>query len=106
MTGSIEEIIDSVSSHMKKAITHLETEISKIRAGKATPMIVDAYIRNIPKGTHTSLQQMRKDLAAEHKADHTLVVSHSQDKKKNPLSVDKKVHYLLHQVVRHLDHNH
>ena len=31
----------------------------------ATPEIVDTYIRNIPKGTHTSLQKMRKDLAAE-----------------------------------------
>ena len=30
----------------------------------ATPGIVDAYIRNIPAGRHTSLQQMRKDLAA------------------------------------------
>jgi len=30
-----------------------------------TPEMVDAYIRNIPEGTQTSLQQMRKDLAAE-----------------------------------------
>ncbi len=41
----------------------------------ATPMIVDAYIRNIPKGTHTSLQQMRKDLAAEHKAEYTCPIT-------------------------------
>ncbi len=34
----------------------------------ATPEIVDAYIRHIPGGTHTSLQQMRKDLAAEYNA--------------------------------------
>ncbi len=34
----------------------------------ATPEIVDAYIRNIPEGTQTSLQQMRKDLAAEYNA--------------------------------------
>ena len=34
----------------------------------ATPEIVDAYIRNIPKGVHTSLQQMRGDLAAEYNA--------------------------------------
>jgi len=34
-----------------------------------TPEIVDAYIRNIPKGVNTSLQQMRKDLAAEHHAE-------------------------------------
>lgn len=34
----------------------------------ATPEIVDAYIRNIPVGTQTTLQQMRKDLAAEYNA--------------------------------------
>ncbi len=33
-----------------------------------TPEIVEAYIRNIPRGTHTTLQQMRRDLAAEHHA--------------------------------------
>lgn len=38
---SVESIINDTTDHMKKAISHLETEISKIRAGKATPMIVD-----------------------------------------------------------------
>ena len=37
----------------------------------ATPKVVDAYIRNIPKGVHTSLMQMREDLAAEYNADTT-----------------------------------
>lgn len=41
MSESLEQIIDDVSVQMKKAIAHLETEISKIRAGKATPQIVD-----------------------------------------------------------------
>lgn len=36
----------------------------------ATPEIVDAYIRNIPKGHNTTLQQMRKDLAAMHNAEY------------------------------------
>ena len=36
----------------------------------ATPEIVDAYIKHIPEGVHTSLQQMRKDLAAEHNAEY------------------------------------
>jgi ribosome recycling factor len=57
MTGSLEEIIDSVSSHMKKAILHLETEISKIRAGKATPMVVDG-IHVEYYGNPTPLQQV------------------------------------------------
>lgn len=33
-----------------------------------TPEIVDSYIKNIPLGIETSLQQMRKDLAAEYGA--------------------------------------
>lgn len=33
-----------------------------------TPRLVDAYIRNIPKGHHSDLATMRKDLAAEHHA--------------------------------------
>ena len=41
MTEAIDKIIEDTVSHMKKAIGHLESELSKIRAGKATPQIVD-----------------------------------------------------------------
>ncbi len=41
----------------------------------ATPEIVSAYISNIPFGAFTSLQQMRKDLAAEHHADYCCPVT-------------------------------
>jgi hypothetical protein len=41
----------------------------------ATPRIVDAYIRQIPKGKHTSLQQMRKDLAAEYGAQYSCPIT-------------------------------
>jgi ribosome recycling factor len=41
MADSIEQVISDVSSNMKKAISHLEYEISKIRAGKASPMILE-----------------------------------------------------------------
>ncbi len=41
MNEELEMIIDDVSVQMKKAISHLEVELSKIRAGKATPAIVD-----------------------------------------------------------------
>lgn len=41
MTEALDNIIDEAVSHMKKAIGHLEAELSKIRAGKATPAIVD-----------------------------------------------------------------
>ena len=41
----------------------------------ATPMIVDAYIRSIPFGTFTSLQLMRKDLAAENNAEYSCPIT-------------------------------
>lgn len=41
----------------------------------ATPLIVDAYIRNIPKGNFTSIRQIREDLAAEYHADYTCPVT-------------------------------
>ena len=41
----------------------------------ATPEIVDNYIRSIPKGTHTSLQQMRKDLAADNNAEYSCPIT-------------------------------
>ena len=40
-----------------------------------TPEIVDTYIRNIPAGTATTLQQMRKDLAAEYNAQYCCPVT-------------------------------
>jgi len=41
----------------------------------ATPEIVDAYIRNIPKTHHTTLQQMRRDLAAMHNAEYSCPIT-------------------------------
>lgn len=41
----------------------------------ATPEIVDAYIRNIPPGTATTLRQMRSDLAAEYHAEYCCPVT-------------------------------
>jgi len=41
----------------------------------ATPKVVDEYIRQIPKGQHTSLQQMRKDLAAEFNAEYSCPIT-------------------------------
>ena len=41
----------------------------------ATPEIVDQYIRNIPEGTFTTLQQMRRDLAATHNAQYCCPVT-------------------------------
>lgn len=41
MNEELELIISEMTSNMQKAILHLETELTKIRAGKATPNIVD-----------------------------------------------------------------
>ena len=44
MTEDIALIIDTAADHMKKAISHLEAELVKIRAGKANPQIVDGIV--------------------------------------------------------------
>ncbi len=41
MSEDIELIVDDVESSMKKAISHLETELTRIRAGKANPSMLD-----------------------------------------------------------------
>lgn len=38
---AVAPILETAEDHMKKAISHLESELVKIRAGKATPQIVD-----------------------------------------------------------------
>ncbi len=38
---TVDSIISELTASMQRAIAHLETEISKIRAGKATPQILD-----------------------------------------------------------------
>lgn len=41
MSEDVEFLLDDAESTMKKAITHLETELTKIRAGKANPAMLD-----------------------------------------------------------------
>ncbi len=41
MSEVLEQVIDDLSKNMTKAIGHLESELSKIRAGKANPQILD-----------------------------------------------------------------
>lgn len=41
----------------------------------ATPLIVDQYIRQIPKGNFADIRQIRKDLAAEYHAQYTCPVT-------------------------------
>ena len=44
MAEDIASIISGAEDHMKKAIGHLETELVKIRAGKANPQIVEGIM--------------------------------------------------------------
>lgn len=49
---------------------------------------------NPPTTGHLKLIDKVKDVAAKHNATHSVVVSHSQDSKKNPLSGEQKVKHL------------
>ena len=44
MTEEITSIIAVAEDHMQKAISHLETELVKIRAGKANPQMLDGIV--------------------------------------------------------------
>src|ERR1051325_11687827 len=44
MAEDIASIIATGEDHMKKAIGHLETELTKIRAGKANPQMLDGIM--------------------------------------------------------------
>jgi ribosome recycling factor len=44
MTEDISPIIATSEDHMKKAISHLESELIKIRAGKANPQIIEGIV--------------------------------------------------------------
>ena len=44
MTEDITSIIAVTEDHMKKAISHLETELIRIRAGKANPNMLDGIV--------------------------------------------------------------
>ncbi len=64
MSEALEKVIDDVSVQMKKAIGHLEVEISKIRAGKATPQIVDGIYVDY-YGNPTPLSQVANVMVAD-----------------------------------------
>lgn len=49
-----------------------------------------------PTSGHAKLVQKVKDVAKEHNADYKIVLSHTQDTKKNPLSVEDKVRFAKH----------
>lgn len=57
--------------------------------------VVFAFGRfNPPTTGHQLLVQFVKKLAQQNRADHIIYASRSQDAKKNPLTVERKIHYL------------
>lgn len=66
------------NNHPEK-VEVVDKQFADIPAGASmyipTPLIVEEFIRNIPKGTATTLQQMRKDLAAAHNAAYTCPIT-------------------------------
>jgi ribosome recycling factor len=57
MTEELESLMQETTALMNKAIAHLETELAKIRAGKATPQIVDGIFVDY-YGNATPLNQV------------------------------------------------
>ena len=57
MTEVLDMIVADAAEQMKRSISHLETELAKIRAGKATPMIVDGIYVDY-YGAQTPLAQV------------------------------------------------
>lgn len=49
---------------------------------------------NPPTTGHELLFKVVKKIATQNKADHVIYASRTQDEKKNPLAVDRKIHYL------------
>jgi ribosome recycling factor len=44
MTDELKKLLESTEEQMKSSISHLETELAKIRAGKANPSMLDAVM--------------------------------------------------------------
>lgn len=57
MTDEVKKIMGEMEQHMQKSISHLETELAKIRAGKANPQILDG-IHVDYYGSNTPLSQV------------------------------------------------
>jgi hypothetical protein len=66
---------EKLHTERQPQIEKSDKDFAGIKAGQMmlipTPMLVDAYIRQIPKGTHVDLATLRKDLASEYHAEVT-----------------------------------
>jgi len=57
MSVELDNIISEASSNMQRAINHLEQELTKIRAGKASPVILDGIVAEY-YGSPTPISQV------------------------------------------------
>lgn len=55
--NDVKSILDHMQDHMQKAISHLESELQKIRAGKASPSMLDGVMVDY-YGAMTPLHQV------------------------------------------------
>jgi ribosome recycling factor len=55
--SEVNKVIDSTKEHMEKAVDHLVTELSKVRAGKASPQMLDTVFVDY-YGTNTPIAQV------------------------------------------------
>ncbi len=70
---------EKLNAGKQPQVKRLEAAFADIPANSnmliATPLILDTYIRQIPKGTHVPVTTLRKDLALEYNADYTCPVT-------------------------------
>jgi ribosome recycling factor len=64
MNDELPMILEDAEVHMKKAIQHLETELIKIRAGRANPTMLDGIVVDY-YGTPTPINQVGNISAAD-----------------------------------------
>lgn len=66
---------EKLASSKPPQVKRLDIDFADMHAGSrmliASPAIIDAYVRKIPKGKTRTLPEMRQDLAHEYKADQT-----------------------------------
>jgi hypothetical protein len=78
--GSGKTWTDKVNDPSKKhVVKKLDKDFADMSAGCkmliATPAIIDAYVRQIPRGKSSTLKTLRQDLATEYRADYTCPVT-------------------------------
>ncbi|MEQ8424376.1 MAG: hypothetical protein RIA63_06680 [Cyclobacteriaceae bacterium] len=79
ITKKIKNWKDKMVSKRPHEVKVIDKDFADIPANSkmliATPKIIDDYVRQIPKGSSTTLQTMRKDLAITYQAEYTCPVT-------------------------------